>query len=446
MVNKHLPSPSAKATALRGDLFTFNINCKLADIQNNNEAKSIYTYIPNGIIIIDDGKIIIVDDYSNMVPYLQQYQIPVTHYPNHLLLPGFIDSHLHATQTDSTAIAGLTLLDWLQQAVFSKEPLFDNEEHSEAALSFFLKQLLSQGTTTACVYGPHQRVACDRLFELASDKNLCMIIGNVMMDEGVPDNMAQSVQQNIDTSNYLLNKWHSHNRLKYAVTPRFILSCSDSLMSEIESLFVENKGVYCQTHLSENNKEIAAVLEKYPKASDYLSVYESYNLSSPKTIYAHGIHLSSREQRALFESDSIIAWCPLSNSFLGSGLFPIAERLDNNIKVVLASDWGAGYSLSMLRTLEESYLISMLKPPMAPVLSRWFMASLGAAQALGLEKEIGSLTPGNYADIIALNLESNPILSHRLKQSQGIEENLFIISMLKDFNIVDSTYIAGEIV
>jgi len=253
------------------------------------------------------------------------------------------------------------LLDWLNEYTFPCEGQFADKAHADGVAQIFLKELLRNGTTTALVFGSVHPESVDALFEAAQALDLRLIAGKVMMDRNAPDYLTDTAQSSYDQSKALIERWHGKGRLHYAVTPRFAPTSSEAQLTLAGQLLREYPDVYLQTHLSENLQEIEWVKALFPERSNYLDVYDHYQLLGERSVLAHGVHLCDAECARLAETGSAIAFCPTSNLFLGSGLFnlPQAERF--KVNVGLGTDVGAGTSFSLLHTLNEAYKVMQLQ-------------------------------------------------------------------------------------
>ena len=282
------------------------------------------------------------------------------------------------------------------------------------------------------------------LFQEALRRNMCIIAGNVLMDRNAPDTVLKRADKSYLSSKKIIGKWHNVSRCKYAITPRFAITSTPELMEVSQTLCAENKSCYVQTHLSENIDEIKTTLELFPDQKDYLSIYDKYKLLSNKTLLAHSIHLEMNEIERMKETKSIAVHCPTSNLFLGSGLFKFKELEERGVRTAIATDVGGGTSFSMLRTLDEAYKIQQLGNYSLNPLASYFWSTMGNAECLGLQDQIGTIKTGNYADLIVLNSKSTPLMKHRMEKCKTIGEELFILQTLGDDRAIDSVFIAGK--
>ena len=402
-----------------------------------------YEYFADGVLVVEDGRISALGAASEVLPTLAD-DVEVTHYPDALITPGFIDTHIHFPQTGMVGSYGEQLLDWLNEYTFPCEGQFADKAHADGVAQIFLKELLRNGTTTALVFGSVHPESVDALFEAAQALDLRLIAGKVMMDRNAPDYLTDTAQSSYAQSKALIERWHGKGRLHYAVTPRFAPTSSEAQLTLAGQLLREYPDVYLQTHLSENLQEIEWVKALFPERSNYLDVYDHYQLLGERSVLAHGVHLCDAECERLAETGSAIAFCPTSNLFLGSGLFnlPQAERF--KVNVGLGTDVGAGTSFSLLHTLNEAYKVMQLQGEKLNPFKSLYLATLGGARALRLEDRVGTLQPGTDADFLVLDYHATPLLSYRIAQAKTFEEVLFALMTLGDDRAVLQTYAAGR--
>jgi guanine deaminase len=331
-----------------------------------------------------------------------------------LVMPGMVDLHAHLPQLPATGLGGgLDLLSWLERYVFPLEREFRTEAAERLAPLAF-RAFAGAGSTTAVLYGAVYEDSLDASFRAAEQHGLRVVMGKVMMDRlrydqsvGDSEVLEVSLRQTAD----LIARWHGRDRgrLRYAVTPRFAVSCSADMLRESAAL-AASTGTYWQTHVSEDHREVEEVRRLFPEAADYTDVYDRAGGLTDKAILAHAIHLSERELRRLVETRAHVAHCPASNLFIASGAMPLSRYLEAGLSVGLGSDVAGGPELSLFSVMRagaytQSGRRSMLgdtQPPLSP--TDWLrMGSLDGARALGLEGEIGSLEAGKDADFIAVD-------------------------------------------
>ncbi|WP_249676281.1 guanine deaminase [Pseudomonas abieticivorans] len=402
-----------------------------------------YQYFADGLLVVDNGKISAVGPAEQLLPTLPA-DIDVSHYPDALITPGFIDTHIHLPQTGMVGSYGEQLLDWLNTYTFPCERQFADKAHADEVSGIFIKELLRNGTTTALVFGSVHPESVNAFFEAAQKLDLRMIAGKVMMDRNAPDYLTDTAQTSYSQSKALIERWHGKGRLHYAVTPRFAPTSTPEQLALAGQLLGEYPDLYMQTHISENLKEVEWVKALFPERKGYLDVYDHFKLLGERSVFAHGVHLCDDECARLAETGSAIAFCPTSNFFLGSGLFnlPMAEK--HKVNVGLGTDIGGGTSFSLLQTLNEAYKVMQLQGARLSPFKSLYLATLGGARALRLEDKVGTLQPGSDADFLVLDYNATPLLSYRIKQSRSIEETLFVLTTLGDDRTVQQTYAAGQ--
>ena len=423
--------------AFRGEMLHFLADpCKVA------EADS-YQYFEDGLLVIVDGKVEKIGEAETLIKNLSP-EVEITHYKTGLIMPGFIDTHVHYPQTEMIASYGEQLLEWLENYTFPAEREFSDEEHGKRVAEFFLTQLLQAGTTTALVFGTVHKQSIDAFFSIAEKKNLRMICGKVLMDRNCPDYLSDTAESGYQDSKTLIEKWHNRDRLQYAITPRFAPTSTSEQLKKAGELLNEYPSVYMQTHLCENKSEIEWVKQLFPDSKNYLDVYDENNLLGRRSVFAHGVHLHDEECKRLSVTGSALSFCPSSNLFLGSGLFNLAQAKAHDVNVSFGSDIGAGTTFSMLSTINEGYKTQQLRGDKLSPYDSFYMATLGGAVALDLEGTIGNFLEGNEADFIVLDYHATPLMSRRIGHCKNLTEKLFILSMLGDERHVSDTYILGN--
>ena len=361
-----------------------------------------------------------------------------------MILPGFIDAHIHYPQTRVIGSYGAQLLDWLQKYTFVEEQKFSDRAHADVVARFFLDEMFRQGTTTAVVYCTVRPESVDAFFAESERRGARMIAGKCMMDRNAPPALTDTPQRGYDESKALIERWRGRGRLDYAITPRFAITSTDAQLQAAGALAREYPDAFVQTHLSENHAEIAFVKQLFPWARDYLDVYDRFGLLGPKSIFGHCIHLEDAEVAALAAKRGVAAFCPTSNLFLGSGLFDMRRLDEAGVRVALATDVGGGTSYSMLQTANEAYKVLQMNGQSWPAAQAFYQMTLGNARALGLEDRIGAIAPGREADLIVLDSRATPAMAHRMEAASGeIAEELFVLMTMGDDRAIRETYVAG---
>jgi guanine deaminase len=423
--------------AIRGRLLSF-----LRAPRGAGDAQS-YRHIDDGVIVVKDGRIDAVGAAAELMPRLPA-GITVEHFADALIMPGFIDPHIHFPQTQVIASYGTQLLEWLEKYTFVEEQKFAEPAHAARNAEFFLDELARNGTTTAVAYCTAHPGSAEALFAAAHKRNAGMIAGNAVMNRNGPPSLLAPAGTAIADSRDLIRRWHGKGRQRYAVTPRFAITSTEAQLAELGALLAEFPTVLMQTHLAENHNEIATVKRLFPDDPSYAAVYARFRLLGPRSLLGHCIHLGEAEIALLRDSQSVAVFCPTSNLFIGSGLFDYDGLAAAGVRIALATDVGGGTSYSMLRTAAEAYKVMQLRGQNLPALAAFDLMTRGNAAALGLENEIGRIAPGAFADLVVLDARATPAMAHRMETVRDLEEEMFVLMTLGDDRAVRQTYIAGE--
>jgi guanine deaminase len=425
-------------TAIRGALVTFRGDPFV-------DGAAARHYESDAIVVMDGGRVTDCGPASEVLARLPR-DASITHYANALITAGFIDTHVHYPQLPIIGAGGKPLLDWLSGYTFAAEQRFADASYARSVARAYLRENLRNGITTAAVFCTVHAASADVLFDEAAALDLRLVAGKVLMDRNAPAALLDTAQRAYDESKDLIERWHGKGRLGYAVTPRFAVTSSPAQLDAAGALKREHPDVHVQSHVSENAAEIALVATLFPDAASYLNVYERHGLTGLRTIYGHGVHLEERDFAFLHESDTALAHCPTSNNFLGSGLFRIATAMDKSrpVRVGLATDLGGGTSFSILRTMQAAYEVAQLSGmPLAPSCAL-YLATRGAARALDLDANVGTVAAGMEADLAVLDLHSTPLIAFRMQYAKDIDEALAIQMALADDRAVRATYVAGR--
>ena len=423
--------------AFRGDILHF-----LKDPETGGDDAA-YEFIEDGLLIVDEGLVRKAGPYATLSATLPE-GTPVTDYRGQLIVPGFVDTHIHYPQTDVIASYGTRLLDWLEKYTFPMERAFEDGAVAREAAEFFIGELLKNGTTTAQVMCTVHRESAETYLATAFEKNLRMISGKMLMDRNAPDYLLDTPEEGFEDSLALARKWHGKGRLSYAVTPRFAPTSTEAQLERAGELMAAMPGLHFHTHLSENKEEIAWVAELFPWSDSYLSVYDRFGLVGERSLFAHAIHLSDKDRRRMAEAGASVAFCPTSNLFIGSGLFDLGETRGKGIPVGMATDVGGGTSFSMLQTLACAYQVCQLRNMNLSPLRAFYLATLGGAEALRLDDAIGNFTPGKEADFTVLAGDATPLIERRMGRAETLAERLFILMMLGDDRSISATHVMGR--
>jgi guanine deaminase len=417
------------AFALRGEIVSF-------DEDPRSSARALRHY-PDGFVVVDAGRVVSVGEAPPA-------GIAVDDHRGRLILPGFIDAHIHFPQVDVIASPGEQLLGWLERYTFPAERAFADPRIAEENAGFFLDQLLRNGTTSAAVFATVHPHSVDALFAAARARRMRIAAGKVLMDRNCPEYLRDTAQSGYEQSKALIQRWHGQDRLVYAVTPRFAASSTPAQLDAAGRLVSEHPGVLMQTHISENRAEVAWVRELFPDSRNYLDVYDRAGLVGARSVFAHGIWLDDAERARLAEARGAVAFCPGSNFFLGSGCFSYGKAHAANVGVGLGTDIGGGPSFSQLYTMSEAYSAARLLGEAFSAFDAFYLATLGAARALGMADTVGSIAPGREADLVVLDPAATALLARRTARAGSLEEKLFALMMLGDDRAVAETYVLGK--
>lgn len=376
-------------------------------------------------------------------------EVPTEYLPGRLIAPGFVDMHVHYPQLDVIGSPAEGLLPWLENYTFPEEKRFASQDYCAQAATFFIAELLRNGVTTALAFATSHVESVNALFAEAQKNQLRLMTGKCLMDQNAPDGVRDETVQSLRDTEALIQRWHGVDRLGYAITPRFVPSCSEAQLHGAGELAAKYPDVWIQSHVAENRDEIAWVRQLYPKARSYLSVYEQFGLLRPRAVYAHCIHIDDEDRALMRGTGTAAAVSPTSNLFLGSGFFDYegADRI--GFPYGLASDVGGGTSFSPFHTMLAAYYVGRegqtktglsLKPQ-----HLWWQHTAGAARALGLEGVVGNLQPGCEADFVVLNLQATPLLARKTAQAASLDELLFALIVLGDDRLVEKTVISQAI-
>ena len=424
-----------KRRAFRGEILHLVDDPAAADA-------SAHEHWPDGLLVIADGRVERCGDAATLLRAVDARD--VVDCRGKLIVPGFIDAHVHYPQTDIIAAYGEKLLEWLTRYTFPVERRFGHADHAREVADFFIAELLRNGTTTAAVFATVHPESVDAFFASAQACGARMIAGKVMMDRNCPAELCDTAEGAYDDCKALIERWHGRDRLSYAVTPRFAPTSTERQLELAGRLLDEHAGLYLQSHVAENRDEVNWVATLYPWSRSYLDVYDRFGLLRERAIYAHCLHLDEADRARMDATGAAMAFCPTSNLFLGSGLFDLEAARRHGVAVAIGTDVGGGTSFSMLRTLDEAYKVAHLLHQRLSPFSALYLATLGGARALRLDHCIGNFAVGKEADFVVLDLAATPLLERRMRSLSTVEERLFALIMLGDDRSVFETYLMGE--
>ncbi len=406
-----------------------------------------------------DGLLVVGADERGrqVVQAIGSYQSLAARYPDlaveqlsgRIIAPGFVDMHIHYPQLDVIGSPAEGLLPWLENYTFPHEKRFSEPDYSAQAATFFVAELLRNGVSCALAFATSHPESVDALLAQAQKNSLRMIAGKVLMDQNAPDGVRDQTEQSLLDTEALINKWHGQDRLGYAITPRFVPSCSAAQLGGAGELAGQYPDVWIQSHVAENKDEVAWVRRLYPDARSYLSVYEQFGLLRPRAIYAHCIHFDDEDRALMRDTGAAAAVSPTSNLFLGSGFFDYAGADRVGHMYGLASDVGGGTSFSPFQTMLAAYYVGREGQTKSGVSlspqQLWWQHTAGAARALGLEGVVGNLQPGCEADFVVLNPQATPLLARKTAQAGSLDELLFALIVLGDDRLVEKTVISQSL-
>ncbi len=409
------------------------------------DEKGLESYA-DGALLIRAGKVVACGEYAAV--HAAHPDVATSDLRGGFLLPGFVDTHTHFPQLHVLGGLGRQLLDWLEYVALPEEARMAEHVYACQTAQGFVSALAAHGTTTALVFGAHFAGATASLFEAAEQAGLRIVSGLVLSDRRLRPELHQLPEDAYRESTALIRRFHGKGRLLYAVTPRFALSASEAMLEVCQTLMRENPGVRFQTHLNENRHEIAEVAQLFPWASDYLNVYERFQLGGRGAVMAHNVHPSDSEVERLAASGTAVSHCPCSNAALGSGLFPLRRHLDAGVKCALGSDVGGGTGFGMLKEGLQAYLLQRLAPDgvlLGPG-HLLYLATRAGAEALDMEDAIGDFSPGKAADLVYLRPPEGCPLAAVVEQATDTERILAALFTLGGAESVREVRVEGAAV
>jgi guanine deaminase len=361
-----------------------------------------------------------------------------------VLLPGFVDTHVHYPQVRVIGSLGMPLLEWLDRCALPEECRLADASYATVVAREFVDGLVSAGTTSALTFGSHFPIAVDALFEEASRVGLRVTSGLVVSDRGLPDALLTTPERAYDEARELAARWHGRGRIRYAVTPRFSYSASDAVLDACAAVLRDVPGTWFTSHVNENPAEVAAVNELFADAQHYVGTYDAHGLVDERAVLAHNVHPTDDELTLLATRGAAVAHCPTSNSALGSGLFPLRRHVEHGVRVSLGSDVGAGTGFSLLKEgLQASFMQALLGPdglPLSPA-HLLFLATRAGALALGLD--VGDLSVGRPFDAVWLSPDPGDPLDIGLRHADSPEGALAKLFSLGTPADIAGVWVAG---
>lgn len=370
---------------------------------------------------------------------------------NDLVLPGLIDLHTHLPQYEFVAQGKAELLPWLEHYTYPQELRFTEEKIASQQSANFFHSCLKNGTTTVVAYLSSFFPAAEIAFTEASRCGIRAYLGLALMDRNVPDGLLTDHRRAEREMLSLLERYHKKDRCEFVVTPRFAISCSEDLLRLCGEISREH-GTLLQTHISENPAEITETLRLFPFATSYADVYDHFSCLHERTLLGHGIYLTERELQLIQRKKSVVVHCPVSNTFLGSGIMPYYDYQERQIRLGLGTDVAAGYTLSMLHEAKQMVEVSKLLARFRGVECRvsaeraLFQATLGNAMALGRD-DIGCFERGRKADLVIIDDKiCDPMLVPLTNHYSAPEERLLRVLYRGSPGMVKETLVDGKTV
>lgn len=465
-----------------------------------------FRLVDDGLLIVADGKVVGVDDLSvnpgNLANYRDKGRL--TEFgPGHLIVPGFIDTHVHWTQIDGIAALGGQILQWLDKYIWKAEEQFDTRDKARAGARFFLETALANGTTTASVFSTTFPESAAGFFDEARALNLRMLTGKNVNDmDSVPVHLRdESVAVALAQTKELINEYHNTDRLLYSLAPRFAINCSSELLKAVGELFqasadpaaaeaagltgrATKRPLWLHTHLSENKEENRIIRDRLVKENlmgaplpggfkvqSYAGLYDHCKILGKRAIFGHCIELDETfthngaevtppDRKLMATRGAAMAFCPDSNFFLGSGMQDLRATFAQQVPVGLGTDCGAGTNYCLLYTMNQAFKSQALRAggdTSYPKMTAWrafYLATLGGAKALQLDEWLGNFHKGKEADFVVLDLNATPVISRRIAAVDRLRpgagrvekwsDKLFALMTLADNRVVEGTYILGQ--
>jgi guanine deaminase len=369
----------------------------------------------DGALVLAEGAVLACGDYSEVRGRFPD--IAIRDLRGSFILPGFIDTHIHFPQVRVLGGLGHSLLDWLEQLTLPEEARLVDISYAAAIAGEFIHSLASHGTTTALVFGSHFVDATGALFDAAGRAGLRVVSGLVLSDRLLREELHVSAELAYRGCRVLMDRIRGHARLSYAVIPRFALSASEQMLEVCQTLLREDSSLCFTSHINENKREIEEVRGLFPWASDYLDVYEKFDLIGRRSVLAHNVHASDSELDRFAASGATVAHCPCSNAALGSGMFPMRRHLNHGVRFALGTDVGGGTGFGMMKEALQSHLMQRLAADTMTVspAQMLYLATRAGAEALAMEDSVGDFSVGKKADYVVLRPDVGSPLANVLK-------------------------------
>ncbi len=399
----------------------------------------------DGGLVVRDGAIVDRDGYGPL--RARHPGEEVVDLRGGLVLPGFVDTHVHFPQVRAIGGLGMPLLDWLERCALPEESRLADGSYAEAVAGDFVAGLAQAGTTTALVFGAHFAPAVDAVFAPAARVGVRVTSGLVVSDRLLRDDLLTTPDRAYHEGRALAGRWHGVGHNRYAVIPRFALSCGDALLHSCASLLAEVPGAWLTSHINENAHEIREVARLFT-TEHYLDCYDRHGLVGPHTVLAHNVHPTDDELKVLAARDAVVAHCPTSNCALGSGMFPLRRHVEAGVRVALGSDVGAGTGFSLFKEGLQAYFLQQLLGDQGLTLQPahlLHLATAAGADALGLD-EVGDLGVGKRFDAMWLRPRPSTTLDVALHHADGTDDALAKVFALASPADVERVWVDGRTV
>ena len=404
-------------------------------------TKDVFDCHPDSYLISEDGKVTgifqeLPEKYKN---------VPVLDYGNSLILPGLCDMHVHAPQFVYRGLGiDLQLMEWLDRYAFPTEARFADLSYARIYYEAFADALAKNGTTRAVIFGTLHAPATELLMEILEKKKIGAYVGKINMDTLSPDYLCETPEQSLaDTRKWIEDTKDQFRFVKPAVTPRFIPTCSTSVLEGLGKL-AQEFDLPVHSHISEDLGEMSIVRDRYPQYDNDGDVYDHFGLLTSHTVMAHFIYPTRHEMELIKERGVTIAHCPQSNGNVAAGIPPIRQMLDLGVKVGLGSDIAGGYSVSIFRAMSEAVYLSKLqwlrsekKDSFLSVPESFYLGTKGGGQFFG---KVGSFESGYEMDAIVIDDRSLCVPADRLSTEERVER---VIHLADDRNII-ARFVSGE--
>ena len=404
-------------------------------------TKDKFEIYKDSYLVVENGFIIGI--FDTLEESYKKYELK--DFSNKLIIPGFVDLHLHAPQYPNLGL-GLDkeLIPWLNTYTFPEEGKYDNMDYAKGVFKKLINNLWREGTTRSVVFSSIFSESTRLLMDMFIESGLGAYVGKVNMDRNSAPNLTEDTNKSLtETEELIVEFLNKSNLVKPIITPRFIPTCTSELLEGLGRL-AKKYNVPIQSHINENTAEVIWVKELYPDSKNYASVYNDFGLfGQTKTIMAHCVHNTKEEIELMSKNGVFIAHCPFSNLNLSSGMTPTRELMESNINIGLASDISGGHTLSMPQIMSGAIQISKMvwlssnkeQSPLT-ISEAFYLGTKGGGSFFG---KVGSFEAGYEFDALVVDIENL-----MTEKPMTIEEKLQkFIYMGNSDNIIER-YVSGE--